>query len=146
MLTRPRDTRGRVILALSAGAVVEVAWTILLGLRLPDRYVAHHWVLAWVGLDVMEITMLLVTAYLGWRRRPGPLALVASVAATLYTVDAWFDVTTAGPGDVARSASLLALELPIAAALWWVAARALRDYGEQRVGLAQSATPSSESR
>lgn len=146
MLSRPRDTRGRVILALSVGAVGEVVWTILLGLGLPDRYVAHHWVLAWVGLDVMEIAALLVTAYLAWRSRPGPLALVAAVTGTLYTIDAWFDVTTAGPGDLAHSASLLALELPVAAALWWVSVRALRRYGDLRAGLAQSATPSSESR
>ncbi len=139
----PRDLRGRVILALATGAVAEVAWTVLLGLRLPNRYEVRHWTLAWVGLDAIEIAMLVATAYLAWRRRPGLLALSASATAALYVVDAWFDVTTASPGDLASSAALLAVELPIALALWWTAARALRRYG---AAVAQSETPSSESR
>ncbi len=137
----PRDLRGRVILALAIGAVAEVAWTIVLGLRLPTRYEAHRWTLAWVGLDVIEISMLLATAYFAWRRRPGLLALAASATGALYVIDAWFDVTTASPGDLASSAALLVVELPIAFALWWTAVRALRRYGAL-----QRETPSTESR
>ncbi|HQU27211.1 MAG TPA: hypothetical protein PLS29_09310 [Acidimicrobiales bacterium] len=142
MFGPPRDLRGRVIVALAIGAVGEVAWTIVLGLRLPNRYVAHHWTLTWVGIDVIEIVMLLVTAFLAWRRRPGPLALSASATAMLYVVDAWFDVTTAGRGDVADSALMLILEIPVALVLWWVAGRALRRVG----AAAQRETPSRPSR
>ncbi len=144
MVGAPRDLRGRVIVALALGAVAEVAWTIALGLRLPNRYVAHHWTLAWVGLDVMEIAMLLVTAYLAWRRRPGLLALSASSTATLYVLDAWFDVTTAGRGDVAGSALMLLLEVPVALVLWWIARRALGRFGAGAA--AQRETPSSPRR
>ena len=144
MVGPPRDLRGRIILALTLGSIGEVAWTIALGLSLPNRYVVHHWTLAWVGLDVMEVVMLLVTAYLAWRRRPGLLALSASSTATLYVVDAWFDVTTAGRSDRTGSALMLILEIPVALVLWWVAGRALRRFGVRSA--AQRETPSRPSR
>ncbi|HET8990677.1 MAG TPA: hypothetical protein VFN59_06230 [Acidimicrobiales bacterium] len=140
MGSAPRDLRGWVIVALSIGAVAEVAWTIVLGLALPNRYVAHHWTLAWVGLDVMEIGMLLATAYMAWARRPGLLAIAASSTATLYVLDAWFDVTTSGRAGRADAALMLILELSVAIVLWWIAGRALRRFGA--TSAAQRETPS----
>ncbi len=140
MVGPSRDLRGWVIVALAIGAVAEVAWTISLGLDLPNRYVVHHWTLAWVGLDVMEIAMLLATAYLAWARRPGLLALAASSTATLYVLDAWFDVTTAGRSDILGSVLMLLLEVSVALVLWWVAWRALRRFGASSA--AQRETPS----
>jgi hypothetical protein len=146
MLSPPRDLRGRVIVALTVGAIGEIGWTIYLGLGLPARYVAHHWVLAWVGLDVIEITMLLVTAYCASRRRR-VFPIVAAVSGTLYCVDAWFDVTTASRTDVWRSLALAVfLEVPIALGLFYVAARALARQGASPAPPTQSETPSSESR
>ena len=66
---RLRIARGPVLALLVTVSIVEIVWTIYLGLRLPRHYVANHWDLAWVGLDVGEIAMMLITAWAAWRRR-----------------------------------------------------------------------------
>ncbi len=120
-----RSARDRVLAALTLGAVGEIGWTIFLGLRLPPHYVARHWDLAWVGLDVFEIAMLFASAWAAWRRR-ALLIPLCSVTATLFALDAWFDVTTAGRGDVLESALLAGLiEVPAALVLWGISLRAL---------------------
>ncbi|WP_326566465.1 hypothetical protein VSH64_31930 [Amycolatopsis rhabdoformis] len=88
-------------------------WLGVLAATLPDTYAAQHWRLAWLGLDVLELVGLLLT---GWwllrhdRRAP----LVAAATAAVLLVDAWFDVTTAGP-DVGESVAMALVELPLAA-------------------------------
>lgn len=111
---------------LMTGAVLEVVWTVYLGWRLPHKHVALHWDVAWVGLDVAEIAMLLGAAWAAWRRR-AMLILFAIASATLLILDAWFDVTTSGRTEVRVSLSLAILvEIPSALALLWVARRAAR--------------------
>lgn len=118
--------RDRLLTALVVGALIEILWTIYLGWRLPRHYVAHHWDLAWVGLDVAEILMLLGSAWAAWRRR-AVLILFAVASATLLLLDAWFDVTTAGHGGFLESVLVAALvEVPSALALLWIARRAAR--------------------
>jgi hypothetical protein len=121
-----RSTRERLLIFLTCAAVAEVLWAIYLGWTLPRHYVANHWVLAWVGLDVAEIAMLLATAWAAWRQR-AVLILFAIVLATLLLVDAWFDVTTARRGDFLTSALLAVFaEVPLSALLFWTAWRAAR--------------------
>ncbi len=121
-----RTTRDRLLSALVVGAFIEILWTIYLGWRLPRHYVAHHWDLAWVGLDVAEILLLLGSAWAAWRRR-AILILFAVASATLLLLDAWFDVTTAGHGDFRVSVVVsLLVEVPSALALLWIARRATR--------------------
>jgi hypothetical protein len=121
-----RSTRERLLILLTCAAIAEIAWAIYLGWTLPRHYVANHWVLAWVGLDVAEIAMLLATAWAAWRQR-AVLILFAIILATLLLVDAWFDVTTARRGDVFQSALLAVLaEVPLSALLFWMAWRAAR--------------------
>ena len=123
---RLRIARGPLLALLVTAATLEIIWTIYLGLRLPREYVANHWDLAWVGLDVGEITMMLLTAWAAWRRR-AVFILFASVSGTLFLVDAWFDVTTARRGDVWQSGVVAILwEVPFAIGLYWLAARATR--------------------
>ncbi|MFY9783921.1 MAG: hypothetical protein WAK12_10375 [Acidimicrobiales bacterium] len=121
-----RSTRERLLLFLTVAAIAEVLWAIYLGWTLPRHYVANHWVLAWVGLDVGEIAMLFATAWAAWRQR-AVLILFAIVLATLLLVDAWFDVTTARQGDFLQSL-LLAIfaEVPLSLLLFWTAWRAAR--------------------
>jgi len=115
--------RDRLLTMLITGAVLEVAWTVYLGWRLPRHYVAHHWDLAWVGLDVAEILMLVGAAWAAWRRR-AVLILFSIASATLLLLDAWFDVTTASHGGFWESFILaIVVEVPSAAALLWVAQR-----------------------
>ena len=116
--------RDRLLTTLITGAAIEVLWTVYLGWRLPRHYVAHHWDLAWVGLDVAEILMLVGAAWAAWRRR-AVLILFSIASATLLLLDAWFDVTTAGHGGFTESLILaLVVEVPSALALLWVAQRA----------------------
>jgi hypothetical protein len=123
-----RTTRDGLLTALVVGAFIEILWTIYLGWRLPRHYVAHHWDLAWVGLDVAEILMLLGSAWAAWRRR-AVLILFAVVSATLLLLDAWFSVTTAGHGDFRESVLVsIVLEVPSALVLLWIARRAARRF------------------
>ncbi len=122
----PQTRRDRVVVALVAAAIAETLWCIYLGVALPPHYVAEHWALAWIGLDVAEIAMLAAAAWAAWRHRA--LVIVFCVAgATLFLLDAWFDVTTAHHGDLDQSVVLaVCLEVPSALALLWVSYRAAR--------------------
>ena len=122
----PHDTRERLLVALVVAAMLEIVWTIFLGWRLPLRYEAHHWDLAWVGLDVGEIVMILATAWAAWRRR-ALFMVFATVLAALLLLDAWFDVTTANPSNLDESVVLaVVFEVPIALFLLYFARRAGR--------------------
>jgi hypothetical protein len=121
----PRSRRDRLLVALLMGAVGEIGWCVYLGLVLPPHYVAHHWAVAWIGLDVAEVSMLFASAWAAWRQRAS-LILFTIVGATLFLLDAWFDVTTTNHGDLTQSLLLaMFLEVPSAVALLWVARRAV---------------------
>jgi hypothetical protein len=114
---------GPAVLALAA-ALAMIPWTSLLAVTLPDRYVTHHWSVTWVGFDSALLVSFGVIAWAAWRRRAALLPATV-VTATLLGCDAWFDVTTASTtSDLVASAVTAAVgELPLAAALIWLAAR-----------------------
>ena len=127
-MSRERADLGRRLYRiLTVAAVGETIWTVYLGWRLPHTYVADNWDAAWVGLDVAQVLSFLACAWAAWRHR-AILTLYATVAATLLLVDAWFDLTTASRGDFDQSLITLVIEVPSAAALLWVARRALVAY------------------
>jgi hypothetical protein len=112
---------------LASAAVVETAWTVYIGWRLPRHYVANHWALAWVGLDVAQIVLLLLAAWAAWRGR-ALLILFASSAGTLLLLDAWFDVTTARNGGFLQSLLFaVILEVPSAIVLFWITWRSIKE-------------------
>ena len=116
-------TRDRLLTVLITGAVLEVLWTVYLGWRLPRNHVAYHWDVAWVGLDIAEILMLVGAAWAAWRRR-AVLIFFSIASATLLILDAWFDVTTSGRKGFEGSLILaIVVEVPSALALLWVARR-----------------------
>lgn len=124
---RPRLPRDPLLTVLATAALLETAWTIYIAWRLPRHYVANHWDLAWVGLDVAQITMLLLAAWAAWRGR-ALLILFATAAGTLLLVDAWFDVTTARNGGFAQSVLFaLLIEIPAAVALFWITWRTTKE-------------------
>ena len=128
----PRSTRSRLLFVLTGAALIEVLWTIYIGIDLPPHYVAIHWNLAWVGLDVAQIAKLLASAWAAWKRR-AILSLFATSAATLLVVDAWFDVTTARRGDILQSILFaVLLELPWAFVLFWLTRRTIRQISHER--------------
>ena len=107
------------------GAATVVGWASHLGMSLPDRNVAHHWNVAWIGLDGLIVVALAFTA---WRsgHNDRRVVLPAAATATLLVVDAWMDVTTAARTDLWQSMLLaVALELPLAALSFLIARRVL---------------------
>lgn len=103
-----------------------VPWVVYLAMTLPGKFRTDHYDIAWVGFDCLMLLVLAVLAVAAFRRHPatGP---VAAVAAAMFTIDAWFDVTTAHGGGFVVSL-LLALfgELPLAAVCAWTAINAER--------------------
>jgi hypothetical protein len=121
-----RAARDRLFALLLTGALLETVWTIYLAWRLPRHYVANHWDLAWVGLDVAEIVILFAAAWAAWHRR-ATLIAYSIASATLLLLDAWFDVTTASRGDVVESVLVaIFVEVPSAIALLYLARRAAK--------------------
>src|ERR1700743_371757 len=110
---------------IAVSAVVLVPWAAYLALSLPASVSARHWPVAWAGLDVVMAVGLAVTAHLAFRR-DRRMTIPAVSTATLFLVDAWFDVCTAPAGrplamalagmgvEVAEAAGCLALT----AAVW----------------------------
>ncbi len=106
---------------LGVGAVLLIPWTAYLALTLPERAVAVHYDLAWVGFDVMLVAVLAAAAYAAFRR-PRWLPVWASSAATMLVVDAWFDIVTSRGVDRFEAVVMaLLVELPVAVACIWLA-------------------------
>ena len=119
-----------VLLLIAAGLT---AWMLELGAVLHGQAQVRNWSSVWVGLDLMEIAGLVLTAVL-LRRRSAYLAAAAAVSATLFAVDAWFDVLTAAAGaDWYESlAAALFGEVPMTVLLAAVAIWASRPGAVQR--------------
>lgn len=83
-----------ILLLIAAGLT---AWVFELGAILQGQAQVRNWSATWVGLDLMEITGLVLTAAL-LRRRSAWLPVIAAVTATLFALDGWFDVLTASAG------------------------------------------------
>jgi hypothetical protein len=120
-----RARRNRVAL-LAASAAFLVPWSVYLGTSLPNRYVARHWTLTWVGFDVILATIFAGTAVLGLLRRE-LVALTAFASGVLLLCDAWFDITTANSHDRPFSIFTAVVgEVPIAVVLISSALRLVR--------------------
>lgn len=104
-----------------------VPWTLWVAYDLPQRHIAHHWDLAWVGFDIGMACLLLATAYAALRRAAW-IQSTAAAAATMLVCDAWFDIVTAARGteQVMAAASAMLIELPLALICVWVARNAER--------------------
>lgn len=101
-------------------------WVVYLGMTLPGRARTDHYDVAWVGFDCAMLLVLAALAVAAFRRHPatGP---VAAVAAAMFTVDAWFDVTTShGGGFIVSLLLAIFAELPLAAVCAWTAVNAER--------------------
>ncbi|MGW7682368.1 hypothetical protein ACWGID_16615 [Kribbella sp. NPDC054772] len=112
--TIERIRKWRTVLILVCVAVL-VPWTVYLAITLPNHYVARNWVATWVGFDILLLTMLVLTAIGGWKRKQFvfPTAFASGV---LLLCDAWVDVMTSQRGGDLTQALLSALlvELPLA--------------------------------
>ena len=123
-------------------ALLLVPWVVLLVYLLPSAHKSAHWDIAWSGFDVLLALLLSAVAVAAWR---GSLWFegVATAAATLLFVDAWFDILTSS----SRAELFFAIgeavfvELPLAALCLILA----RD-AERRMRLRQAAGLSSPAR
>lgn len=113
--------------AFVALAAVLVIWIFEMGSAPRGHTEVRNWSSSWIGLDVLEVLGLLATAVL-LRTRSAFLAPVASAAATLFAVDAWFDVMTALAGTDWYTAVIFAIiaEIPLAMTLGAIAVIAPR--------------------
>jgi hypothetical protein len=114
--------RGRLI-ALGVGGFL-LPWCVVLGATLPATATVQNWSLAWVGLDAAEAATALATAAL-LARADVRAGVTAAAGGTLLLTDAWFDVCTSAPGldHSVAVAEAIFVELPLAAAAFWLAAR-----------------------
>lgn len=96
------------------GSIAMIPWLAYLALTLPDSYVAHNWVLTWVGFDILLVGFMVATAVFGYFRRQ-VLLFAAFTSGVLLICDAWFDLMTAGPDDIWLSVvTALGIEVPLA--------------------------------
>ena len=101
-------------------SLILLPWIVYLAYSLPSRQVSADYGIAWAGFDVMLLIALASTGYFALRRSRY-LAAVATAAATLLVVDAWFDVMTTLPGQRLEPLALAAgVELPLAAVCVWL--------------------------
>jgi hypothetical protein len=103
-------------------ALALVPWIGYLAAALSPTQRTVHYRAAWVGFDVLLLLTLAGTAWYAWRGSPR-VALLATAAATLLVVDAWFDLLTTPPGTdlVVAALSAALVELPLAAVCVWLA-------------------------
>jgi hypothetical protein len=122
LVDRLRRQRHWLLIVLGGVAIGLLPWSAYLSLTLPSTHVTEHWQIAWVGLDLFEAAALVATFVAILRRSPA-VAILASVAGTALLLDAWFDITTASPGNDLTWAVVFALvgELPLAALCFWLA-------------------------
>jgi hypothetical protein len=120
-----RMRRTRVSLMVG-GAIALIPWMVYLGFTLPANYVAHNWPATWIGFDCVLIGFMIATAVLGFLRRQ-LVVLPGFTTGVLLICDAWFDIMTAGPGQVWISVLAAAFgNLPLAVILITGALRILR--------------------
>lgn len=105
-------------------ALVTMPWTIYLAVTLPTRHLSRHWDVAWVGLDIAILAMLILNAIYSYFESKW-LVMSATATTTLLVIDGWFDVMSSGSGKSFVEALGLAIliELPLAVLTFSVALR-----------------------
>jgi hypothetical protein len=115
-----------VALIFLAGCLALIPQILGLSSTLREVQMVNHWRTTWVGLDIAESLVFLLT---GWflYRRSRLVAVTASIAFAMLWLDAWFDVMTSiAADDIATSRTLaLFLELPLGLFCLWIALRSL---------------------
>jgi hypothetical protein len=121
VLASPALLRRARLAALAVGGFL-VPWCVLLSAILPATARAQNWSLAWAGLDGAEALAALATAVL-LARADTRATLTAVAGGTLLLADAWLDVCTSAPGlgHALALTEAIFVELPLAAAAFWLA-------------------------
>ena len=118
---------------MTGGAVFMIPWTVYLSFTLPQNYTVHDWPLTWLGFDSLLVVFMAATAILTWLHRQ-VLVLPAFTTGILLLCDAWFDVTTASPGEL-RASLITALLGAVLAFILIVGALSLMRFNARRLWL-----------
>ena len=78
-------------------AAILIPWIFNLAQNLPARHLVWHWDAMWVGFDILMLITMAITVWLVIKKRIW-VVLSATVLATLFIVDAWFDIMTSKSG------------------------------------------------
>ena len=120
--------RHKMAIGFVGSAIVLVAWMVFLAQSLDGKAVGSHWSTVWIGLDTMEALALAALGVL-LVRHDHRARTAATVAATLFGMDAWFDVMLSNGSDFAVAVMLaMVFELPLAAACAGIARQTARWY------------------
>jgi hypothetical protein len=89
-------------------AIILLPWIFNLAQSLPTRHIVRHWDAVWVGFDIMMLAAIIATVWFVIRKRIWVI-LTGTALATLFIVDAWFDILTSKPGQQLKVALLFGL-------------------------------------
>jgi hypothetical protein len=127
-LMASQAARHKMAIGFVGSAIVLVAWMVFLARTLHGQAVVSHWSTVWIGLDTMEALALAALGIL-LVRHDHRARTAATMAATLFGMDAWFDVMLSHGGDFAQALVLAVLfEIPLAAACAGIARQTARWY------------------
>lgn len=105
-----------------AFTAATLTWTFYMALTLPTRHQSDSWDVAWVGVDILLLTMLLLTAIFAHFKSKW-IIMTAMATSTLLIVDAWFDIWNekAGAGFNQAIGLAIFIEIPLAVLTFLIA-------------------------
>lgn len=128
-LMASQTARHHMAIGFVGSAIVLVGWMVFLASTLHGTETVNHWATVWIGLDTME-ALSLVCLGVFLVRHDHRARTAATVSATLFGMDAWFDVMFSLSAHDFIQALVLAVlfEIPLAAACYGIARQTARWY------------------
>ena len=128
-LMASKSARHKMAIGFVGSSIVLVGWMVFLAKTLHRTTEVNHWATVWIGLDTMEALSLACLGIL-LVRRDHRARTAATVCATLFGMDAWFDVMLSLTASDFVQALILAVafEIPLAAACAGIARQTARWY------------------
>jgi hypothetical protein len=93
-----------------------IPWVIYLGYSLHNQHISKNWDITWIGLDIAQISSLLITGLLA-KINSIYMIVMASITGTLFITDAWFDILGYRLGTFGSSEAIIMAifgEIPLA--------------------------------
>ena len=129
----------------AVAAVALIPWITYLGVTLPSTTVISEKT-AWVGFDIGLMGLLALTAVLALRHN-ARVAQASMATATMFFVDAWFDIFTShGGAALTQALQLAVLEVTMAGVCVWISLRASAAARREAIVPAPQSDPGTENR
>ncbi len=120
-----------VMILYSFMAIILIPWIFDLASNLPAKHVTRHWDTLWVGFDIAMLVVILATIFLMIKHAIWVI-VSGTILATLFVVDAWFDVLTARSGGDQRKAIFFGIiEISLALLTYRIIYHAVRETTEE---------------